>query len=79
MDEDDIFVSILVLELPDGFQERLALDVAHRAAHLDDGDLGVLCPGIPVETALDLVWMWGITCTVPPPKSPLRSFWSTDQ
>ncbi len=45
----------LVSHLPDGFQERLALDVAYGAAHLDDhclsfGDLRYLA-----DAPLDLV------------------------
>ena len=38
VDEDDIFPALLVLELPDGLQEGLALNVAYCTAHLDNGD-----------------------------------------
>ena len=50
MNEDGIVMSHLVLELPDRFQEGLALDIAHGAAHLDDGDSGFLIGKITVET-----------------------------
>ena len=42
-------------ELADGFQERLAFNVADGAAHFDDGDLSVFGGGIAVEAALDLI------------------------
>ena len=55
MDEDDIFPALLVLELPDGLQERLALNVAHCAADFDNGNFRIFCHRVPVETAFDLV------------------------
>ncbi len=55
MDENGIFMSHIQLELPDGFQERLALNVADGAAHLDNGDLCFPASVIPVETALQLI------------------------
>ena len=54
MDQDGVFVSHIVLELADGLQKRLAFDIAHGAAHFDDGDAGlILCAA--VETAFDLI------------------------
>ena len=47
--------SFLMLELTDGLEERLALDVADGAAHFDDRDLRVCSSGIAVEPALDLI------------------------
>ena len=55
MDQDRVVAADLMLELSDGLQERLALDVAHRAAHLDNGDPGIFISEIAVEAALDLI------------------------
>ena len=55
MNDDGIVMSHLVLELPDRFQEGLALDIAHGAAGLDDGNMHVLGGVIPIEPALDLI------------------------
>ena len=55
MNQYGIFVSDLVLELADGLQEGLALDVAHRAADLDNGNAHVRVSKVSVETALDFV------------------------
>ena len=55
MDQDRVFAACFMLELADGLQERLALDIAYRAADLDDGDMHILGCVVPVETALDLV------------------------
>ena len=55
MDQNRIVAADFVLELPDGLQEGLALDIAHRAAHLDNGDPGILISEIAVEAALDLI------------------------
>ena len=43
MDHDGVFPAHLVLELADGLKERLAFNIAHRAAHLDDGDFCFIC------------------------------------
>ena len=48
-----------MLELTDGFQERLALDIAHRAAHLDNGDTGLFVRIITIKTVFDLVCNMG--------------------
>ena len=44
-----------MLELTNGFQKRLALDVTHRAAHLDNGDPGVFICKVAVKAAFDFI------------------------
>ena len=39
MDQNGIFVPHLMLELTDGLQERLALDITDGTADLNDGDI----------------------------------------
>ena len=41
MDQHGILMSYFMLELTDGLQEGLALDIAHGTAHLNDGNLGI--------------------------------------
>ena len=53
VDVEDVFLAEVHAQLADGLQERLALDVAHRAADLDDGH--VLVGGQAEDGALDLV------------------------
>lgn len=67
VDQDRVFMADLVLELANGFQKGLALNIADGSAHFDDGDTGIGISEIPVKAALDLVGEWGMTCTVPPP------------
>ena len=55
MDEDRVFVSYVVLELSDGFQERLAFDVSYGSAYLDDGDSVFIGGFGAVEAAFDLI------------------------
>ncbi len=55
VDQNRVVAADLVLELSDGLQERLAFDVAYRAAHLDNGDPGIFISEIAVEAALDLI------------------------
>ena len=74
MNEDGILVPYFVLELTDCLEERLALDVADGTADFNDGNVCLLGSKVPVEAALDLVCNVRETCTVPPPKSPRRSF-----
>ena len=38
MDQNRIVMSDIMLELTDGFQERLALDISDRSADLNDRD-----------------------------------------
>src|SRR5262245_36392441 len=53
MDVEDIVLADVLLELADRFQKRQALDVADRAAHLDDDD--VLTGADLADHRLDLV------------------------
>ena len=50
---DDVVAPDVLLELADRLQERQPFDVAHRAAHLDDDDVGV-ASDLP-DRRLDLV------------------------
>ena len=67
----------VLAELADRLEERQALDVADRAADLDDHDVDVLARRARMLSLISLV-MCGITCTVRPRYSPRRSFWMTD-
>ena len=40
MNQDHIFRRVFAVHLPHGFEKRHALDVAHRAADLDQTDVG---------------------------------------
>ena len=51
VNQNCIFVSDIQLELADGLQKRLALDVTDRAAHFDDGNLCILTTVIAIKTA----------------------------
>ncbi len=42
MDQNGIFMADVMLELSDGLQKRLALDITYGAADLNDGDLGLV-------------------------------------
>ena len=42
MDQNGIIMAHLMLELTNGFQERLALDITYGTAYLDDGDTGLI-------------------------------------
>ncbi len=55
MDCESILVALLVSHLADRLQVRLALDVAHGAAHLDDDDLGSRLAADGSDALLDLV------------------------
>ena len=55
MNQNGVLPSHIVLELADGLQERLALDIAHRTAHLDDGNALFIHALRPVEAALYLI------------------------
>ena len=55
------------------FEERQRLDVADRAADLGDDDVGRRSPRPRARCALSSFVMCGITCTVAPRNSPLRS------
>ena len=53
--------------------------VTDSSAHFNDRDFCIFGRRISVKSLLISLVMCGITCTVPPPKSPLRSFCKTDQ
>src|SRR4051812_20053377 len=53
VDVADVVAAELKPHLPDSFQEGQRLDVAHRAAHLDDRHIGFA--GAALDEALDLV------------------------
>ena len=55
MDQNGIVMPHLMLELTDGLQERLALDVTYGTAYLDDGDTGFIICKVAVKAALDLI------------------------
>ena len=55
VDENNVFPSLLMLELADRLEERLAFDITHRTADFNDGDLRVFRCRISVETALDFI------------------------
>ena len=55
MDQNGVFAAYFMLELPDSLQERLAFDIAYRAADFDNGDFSFLGGVIPVEAALDFI------------------------
>ena len=48
-------MSHIMLELTDGLQERLTLDVTYGTAYLDDGDTGLIICKVAVKAALDLI------------------------
>ena len=59
MDKDDIFVSFFMLELTDGLEERLALDITDSSADLDNRDFRSVCRRIPIKTVFNLIRdMW---------------------
>src|SRR5581483_10270736 len=53
VDVADVVPAELEAHLPDRLEEGQRLDVAHRAAHLDDRDVGI--PGAALDEGLDLV------------------------
>ena len=64
VDEDRVLAPDVVAELADRLEERQRLDVAHRAADLDDHDV-VLGRERRIAALISSV-MCGITCTVEP-------------
>ena len=48
-------MSFFMLELADGFQKRLAFNVAHRSSYFNNGNLRILGSRVPVEAILDLI------------------------
>ena len=55
MNQDRVVPSDIVLKLTDGLQKGLAFDIAHRSAHLNNGNMRILGGEIPVEPALNLI------------------------
>ena len=55
MDQNRIVMADFMLELTNGLQKRLTLDITYGTADLDDGDTGLIIRKIAVETALDLI------------------------
>ena len=55
MDQNGIIMAHLMLELTNGFQERLALDITYGTADLNDGDAGLIIGKVAVKSTLDLV------------------------
>ena len=81
MDVEAVLLADVERELADGFQERQAFDVAHRAADLGDHDVDVpvaSSASLAITLLISLV-MCGITCTVLPRNSPRRSLLITDR
>ena len=65
VDVERVLAADVLPELADGLEERQALDVADRAADLDDHDVDVRAPTARMASLISLV-MCGITCTVRP-------------
>ena len=55
VDQNGIIMAHLMLELTNGLQERLALDVTYGTADLYDGDAGLIIGKVAVKAALDLI------------------------
>ena len=59
MDQDNIFMSFFMLELTNGFQERLAFDVTNSSTDFNNGNFRILSSRVAVEAGFDLVCnMW---------------------
>ena len=71
VNEDRVLAADVVAELTDGFEERQRLDVADRAADLDDDD--VVLRRDAADRRLDLVGDVRNDLTVEPRYSPRRS------
>ena len=79
VDVQAVLLADVERELADRFEERLAFDVADRAADLGDDDVDVRRrPACGCTLLISLV-MCGMTCTVLPRNSPRRSFSITDR
>ena len=42
MNQNSVLMSHIVLELTDGLQKRLTLNIADGTAHLNDGNMGLI-------------------------------------
>ena len=61
MDKDRIVMSHIMLELTDGFQERLALNITDCTTNLDDGNSVFVCGFCSVKRLLISLVICGIT------------------
>ena len=55
VDVQDVRAADVLAELPDGLEERQALDPAPPPADLDDDDIRIAVAGQPTDALLDLV------------------------
>ena len=59
MNQDNIFTSFFMLELTNGFQERLTFDVTNGSADFNNGNFRILSGWIAIKTGFDFVCnMW---------------------
>ena len=59
MNVEDIIPADIVAHLPDGLQEGLALDIAHRAPYFDDDHIGLRAFGQTLEALFYLAGNMG--------------------
>ncbi|SCH06300.1 Uncharacterised protein [uncultured Clostridium sp.] len=59
MNQNRVLMAHIVLELTDRLQKRLTLNIADGAAHLNDGNMGLILIEIAVKTALNFVGNMG--------------------
>ena len=72
MDVEGVVLADFLLDLADGLEERLALDITDRTADLRDDDISAISLGYIVDLLLDLV-------RDVPRYSPRRTLFKTDQ
>ena len=65
VDVERVLAADVLPQLADRLEERQALDVADRAADLDEDDVDVASEMARMLSLISLV-MWGMTCTVRP-------------
>ena len=65
VDVERVVAADVLPQLADRFEERQALDVADRAADLDEHDVDVRARRVRIASLISLV-MCGMTCTVRP-------------
>ena len=59
MDENGIFMTYFMLELTDGFQERLAFNITNCSAYLNNGNSCIFICKIPIKPAFDFIGYMG--------------------
>ena len=79
VDVEAVLLADVERELANRFEERLAFDVADRAADLGDDHVDVVGSASLWMTLLISLVMCGMTCTVLPRNSPRRSLSITDR